>query len=87
MMPAITLTSKRQATFPRQVCDDLNLLPGDVIELEPAELAGERVWVLRPQKPPQRPWLGCLAAKTAVTDHSLESVRASIAAGRGKSSK
>jgi bifunctional DNA-binding transcriptional regulator/antitoxin component of YhaV-PrlF toxin-antitoxin module len=80
IMSAITLTTKRQATFPVQVCDDLNLRPGDVIELEPAELAGERAWVLRPQKPPQRPWLGCLAAKTAVTDHSLVAVRASGAA-------
>ena len=84
IMSAITLTTKRQATFPVQVCDDLNLRPGDIIELEPAELAGERVWVLRPQKPPQRPWLGCLAGKTAVTNHSLDAVRASIAACRKK---
>ena len=63
MMAPITLTTKRQATFPAQLCDDLNLRPGDIIELEPAELAGERVWVLRPQKAPQRPWLGCLAGK------------------------
>ena len=86
VMSAITLTSKRQATFPIQVCDDLNLRPGDIIELEPAELAGERVWVLRPQKPPQRPWLGCLAGKTAVANHSLDAVRSSIAAGRKKNS-
>lgn len=86
MMSAITLTTKRQATFPVQVCNDLNLRPGDVIELEPAELAGERVWVLRPQKPLQRPWLGCLAGKTAVTNHSLDAIRASVAAGRKKSS-
>lgn len=81
-MSAITLTTKRQATFPVQVCDDLNLRPGDIIELEAVELAGERVWVLRPQKPPPRPWLGCLAQKTAVADHSLDAVRASIAAAR-----
>lgn len=85
-MSAITLTTKRQATFPVQVCDDLNLRPGDIIELEPAELAGERVWVLRPQKLPQRPWVGCLAGKTTVTSHSLDAVRASIAAGREKNS-
>lgn len=81
-MSAITLTTQRQATFPIQVCDDLNLRPGDVIDLEPAELAGEQVWVLRPRKPPQRPWLGCLAAKTTVTDHSLDAIRASVVAGR-----
>jgi bifunctional DNA-binding transcriptional regulator/antitoxin component of YhaV-PrlF toxin-antitoxin module len=85
-MSTITLTSKRQATFPVQVCHDLNLKPGDVIQLEPVELAGERVWVLRPQKLPPRPWLGCLAGKTTVTSHSLEAVRASVAAGRKKGS-
>ena len=86
-MSTITLASKRQVTFPVQVCDDLNLRPGDVIQLEPAVLAGERVWILRPKKSPPRPWLGCLAGKTNVTSHSLDAVRASIAAGRKKCSK
>ncbi|MBS0263314.1 MAG: hypothetical protein JSS02_15335 [Planctomycetes bacterium] len=85
-MSTITLTSKRQATFPVQVCVELDVRPGDVIALEPVELAGERVWVLRPQKAPPRPWLGCLSGKTTVAVHSMEAARASIAAGRNQRS-
>ena len=74
----INLTSKRQATFPVRLCSELNLNPGDVIEVEPAQLSGERVWVLRRQKSVSRPWLGCLQRKTKVDDHSMAAVRASI---------
>jgi bifunctional DNA-binding transcriptional regulator/antitoxin component of YhaV-PrlF toxin-antitoxin module len=80
----LTLTSKRQATFPVRLCKELNLNPGDVIEVEPAQLSGERVWVLRRQKSASRPWLGCLRNKTKVQDHCMAAVRASIAAGRGR---
>ena len=81
---ALTLTSKRQATFPVRLCKELNLNPGDVIEVEPAQLSGERVWVLRPQKSTPRPWLGCLGRKTKMNDHSMTAIRTSIAAGRGR---
>jgi len=81
-MPSLTLTSKRQATFPVQLCEELNLRPGDTIDVEPAEVAGERVWVLRQRRAPQRPWLGCLSRKTTVGEHSMEAIRTSIAAGR-----
>ena len=83
-MSAITLTSKRQATFPAALCEALNLRPGDVIDIEAAEVSGERVWVLRPRRPVARPWLGSLASKTTVRDHAMESVRASVTARRGK---
>jgi bifunctional DNA-binding transcriptional regulator/antitoxin component of YhaV-PrlF toxin-antitoxin module len=81
-MALITLTSKRQATFPVRLCEELNLSPGDLIEVEAAELSGERVWVLRPRKMTARPWLGCLGTKTQVEEHSMAAVRTSIAAGR-----
>ena len=77
------LTSKRQATFPKEVCKSLGLKPGDVIQLEPRVEDGEKVWVLRPQHGRGRRWVGCLGARTKkVTGHSLEAVRESIAAGR-----
>lgn len=76
----ITLTSKRQATFPALLCQELDLKPGDRIEVEPAELSGERVWVLRPRKTPARPWLGCLRHKTQVNEFSMAAIRTSIAA-------
>jgi len=81
-MPTLTLTSKRQATFPARLCKELNLNPGDLIEVEPAELSGERVWVLRPRKSPARPWLGCLRQKTKVNEYSMAAIRTSIVTGR-----
>lgn len=82
-MTTLTLTSKRQATFPRETCEALGLNPGDVIELEPRDEGGVKVWVLRPQPARNREWVGCLGARARkVTDHSMAAIRESIAAGR-----
>jgi bifunctional DNA-binding transcriptional regulator/antitoxin component of YhaV-PrlF toxin-antitoxin module len=82
-MTTVTLTAKRQATFPRETCDSLGLKPGDQIELEARIEEGTKVWVLRPR--PQRPrtWVGSLGSLAKkVTDHSLVAIRESIAEGR-----
>ncbi len=82
-MATLTLTAKRQATLPKEACEALGLKPGDTIELEPRTEDGEKVWILRPRPAHARDWVGCLAAKSdSVSDHSMEAVRASIAAGR-----
>lgn len=82
-MPTLKLTSKRQATFPARLCEDLRIGPGDAVDVEPVLLDGEQVWVLRPRKLLQRPWLGCLKGKAAPgKDHSLDAVRASIESKR-----
>ena len=82
-MPSITLTSKRQVTFPRETCEAMGLKPGDIVDLESRQEAGSRIWVLRPRTVPDRKWLACLGSRAQkVTDHSMEAVRRSIAAGR-----
>ena len=82
-MTTLTLTSKRQATFPKETCEALGLKPGDVIELDSRDEGGTRVWILRPRPAPERTWVGCLGPRAkAVADHSLAAVRESIAAGR-----
>ena len=82
-MTTLTLTSKRQATFPKETCDSLGLKPGDVIGLEPRNEKGTRVWVLKPQPARAREWLGCLGSRARnVTGYSLAEIRESIAAGR-----
>lgn len=84
-MPTMTLTAKRQATFPLETCQSLGLKPGDVVELEAREGAEGREWVLRPRPARARRWIGRLEVYgRAASDHSLEAVRASIAAGRKK---
>ena len=42
----ITLTSKRQATFPAEVCKAMDLLPGSRLEIVPGSTPHE--WILRP---------------------------------------
>ncbi len=79
----MTLTAKRQATLPLETCKSLGLKPGDVVDLEAHDDAGGRVWVLRPRPARARRWLGSLAAYGGgADDHSMEAVRASVAAGR-----
>ncbi len=81
----MTLTAKRQATFPLETCQSLGLKPGDVVELEARDDADGRVWVLRPRPARARQWIGRLGAYgRAATDHSSEAVQASVAAGRRK---
>ena len=82
-MKTLTLTAKRQATFPKETCESLGLKPGDVIELEPRDEGGTKVWVLRPVPARNREWVGCLGPRAKpVASHSLAAIRASIAAGR-----
>ena len=82
-MPTLTLTAKRQATFPLETCRSLGLQPGDSIELEARDEAAGKVWVLRPRPSRARRWIGSLGAfGESASDHSLEAVRTSIAAGR-----
>jgi bifunctional DNA-binding transcriptional regulator/antitoxin component of YhaV-PrlF toxin-antitoxin module len=82
-MTTLRLTSKRQATFPKETCEALDLKPGDVIELEPRDEGGTTVWVLRPRPTRTRDWVGCLGLRARkIKDHSLSAIRESIAAGR-----
>lgn len=84
-MPTLKLTAKRQATLPRETCDALRIKPGDVIDLERREENGETLWLLRPRSKPRRSWTARLAGRVAKgTDHSMNAIRASIAAARKK---
>jgi bifunctional DNA-binding transcriptional regulator/antitoxin component of YhaV-PrlF toxin-antitoxin module len=79
-MAAIRLTTKRQATLPRAVCDELNVHPGDEILLERRVFAGETLWTMRPRKIDWS-WIGA-AAVPANIKHDMTAIRASIARGR-----
>jgi bifunctional DNA-binding transcriptional regulator/antitoxin component of YhaV-PrlF toxin-antitoxin module len=84
-MTTLTLTVKRQATFPKKTCQSLGLKPGDVVELEARDEASGRVWVLRPRPVRARRWIGSLETYgRQAADHSLEAIRNSIATGRKK---
>lgn len=44
----ITLTAKRQATFPVEVCRAMNLVPGTRLEITPSDRPDE--WIIRPYR-------------------------------------
>lgn len=46
-MKKLTVTTKRQATLPVEVCEEMGIRPGDKIALERRTVAGETVWILR----------------------------------------
>lgn len=79
-MPAIKLTAKRQGTFPKALCDELQVGPGDKLLLEPRVIDGETVWVLRP-KASDWSWVGSVKVP-ANASHDMDDIRASIARGR-----
>ena len=82
-MKPIKLSTKRQATFPKSLCDDLGLRPGDEIKLDKVHEKGEIVYRLSVKKDEGRPsWLGSLRAYAKGKSHDMDDIRASIAKGR-----
>jgi hypothetical protein len=79
-MAAIKLTAKRQATLPRDLCEELDVHPGDEIALERRVLGGETMWVMRPRKVDWS-WIGAVSVPTNAT-YDITAIRASIARGR-----
>ncbi len=79
----IRMTTKRQATFPRQLCEEMRLQPGNAIEIEPMTLNGRRVWVLSAlPELPNMDWVGSLRRSAGNAKAlSMEAVRAKIVEG------
>jgi bifunctional DNA-binding transcriptional regulator/antitoxin component of YhaV-PrlF toxin-antitoxin module len=79
-MKHLKMTTKRQVTFPVEVCEALGLAPGDEVALESHACQGGPVWVLRPARPRDRRWLYALRRYAEGKEHSLEAIRESISA-------
>lgn len=81
MSATMKITARRQATLPRDLCDEMGVGPGDRLEAHRRVVDGEVVWVLRPVRPD---WsvLGRLERFARGKSHDLDDVRASVAAGR-----
>lgn len=78
-MLTMTLTAKRQATLPREVCDELGVRPGDRLDLERAVVNGNPVWVMKPHRLDWS-WIGAVTVPAGVS-HDLDDIRASIERG------
>ena len=77
-MSTIRLTSKRQATLPKALCEDMNVRAGDSLFVERALIEGEDVWVLRPAREDLPGWIGALRKYATGKKHDMASVRRSI---------
>jgi len=78
----IKLTSKRQATFPAEVCRQLGVGPGDSLILEPLGRGDETAWVLKPAKRGRPAWLGRLKRHAGKGGEPWSRERHGEAAGR-----
>jgi len=82
-MATIKITSKRQATFPVELCGDLGLEPGDQVTVEQQMFAGKKVWIIQPIKTEvEDKWFGSLSKYAKGKSHNLDDIKASIIRGR-----
>jgi bifunctional DNA-binding transcriptional regulator/antitoxin component of YhaV-PrlF toxin-antitoxin module len=81
-MTVIRLTAKRQATLPKQLCEEMSLRPGDALVVDQRMVDGRRVWLLSPAARIETPWFGSLKRYGQGKRHDMESVRAGIARAR-----
>lgn len=81
-MVTVKVSSKRQVTFPKRVCESLGIQTGDEILLDRHVESGREVWYLVPAKAQGRSWLGALKDYSAGKNHEMEAVRESVAKGR-----
>jgi len=82
-MATIKITSKRQATFPVELCSDLGLEAGDQVSVEQQMIAGKKVWVIQPIKTEtEDKWFGSLSKYAKGKSHDMEDIKASIVRGR-----
>ena len=81
-MTLIRLTVKRQATLPKQLCEEMRLRPGDSLVVDERVIEGKRVWLLRPVDRIDTPWFARLKRYAAGKRQDLRSVRKSIEKAR-----
>ena len=78
MIKTLKLTSKRQATFPAALCEELGVSPGDELKLERHILNGEASWVIQAKEKPGTPWFGALRDYATDKPHDMKSIRTTI---------
>ncbi|MCD6585908.1 MAG: AbrB/MazE/SpoVT family DNA-binding domain-containing protein [Desulfobacteraceae bacterium] len=84
MANTIKLTSKRQVTFPVQLCRELGVKAGEELILERKKIEGTTAWIIKPKKHVGTKWFGGLKKYIHGKDHNMESIRSSIGKNLGK---
>ena len=67
----VKLTSKRQATFPAQLCRELGVEAGDDLILERKKIGGDVAWILKPKKRIESKWFGALQKYAGHKKHDI----------------
>lgn len=80
-MRTIKLTAKRQATFPKSLCAEMHVQPGDALVVTRRKMRGTWVWVLARAKEPSLSWVGCLRKYAKGESHDMETIRKRIVEG------
>ena len=85
-MPIIKITSKRQATLPKALCDEMQVQPGDSLLVE--RVAEQNAWIMRPVEPSCTPsWMGSLRRYAVGKCHNMDTIRQCIEKARSRESK
>jgi len=80
VMATFKITTKRQATLPASLCEELGVKPGDSLQAQRTVVDGQTVWVLRGRKPDWS-WFGAAKTYGARKSHRWADVRESIDRG------
>lgn len=87
-MTTVKITSKRQATLPKALCDEMRVQPGDSLIVERRRIENEDAWVIRPAPGSGEGglnrfgWVGSLKRYAVGKSHDMASVRRSIEESR-----
>jgi len=79
----IKLTSKRQATFPAELCKELGVKPGDKLVLGRHIIDGKAAWVLHPPSSVDLSWQGALREFAEGKSDDMGNIRDSIGRNLG----
>jgi bifunctional DNA-binding transcriptional regulator/antitoxin component of YhaV-PrlF toxin-antitoxin module len=79
-MHIVTITAKRQVTFPAALCRELGLATGTKVAVERRLVGKEVLWVLKGPGPDWS-WVGSLRRYAKGKSHRLSDIRRSIARG------
>ena len=81
-MALIKLTSKRQATLPRRMCDELGVHAGDRIDVSRQLVNGKVVWCLVPDRSIPPLWYGKFRKFASGKSHEMRDIRISVERAR-----
>lgn len=76
-MARVTITSKRQATLPAELCEELGVQAGDQLSVERRRIAGGSAWVITGKKPDWS-WFGAARPYAQDKSHRWLDVEGSI---------